>query len=94
MTRADRLPPDRHGLPDNERHRLALHFSRNCIDWCCAGMVTMGKTPREARHYASLAIDGDDLIVLSRSGDHRAKSAHDGNLITFHRVPRFRELAY
>ena len=39
-------------------------------------------------------IDGDDLVVLSRSGDARAKTAHDGNLITFHRVRDFRGLVY
>ena len=39
-------------------------------------------------------IDGDDLVILSRSGDERAKSAHDGNLITFHRVKNFRDLVY
>jgi hypothetical protein len=37
---------------------------------------------------------GDDLHVLSRSGDERAKSSHDGNIITFHTVPRFRSLVY
>ena len=94
MTRADRLSADRYGLPNNERHRLQLHFSKNLVDWCFAGIVAIGKTPRESRHYASMAIDGDDLVVLSRSGDHRAKSAHDGNLITFHRVKDFRGLAY
>ena len=26
MTRRDRLPPERFGLPNNERHRLQLHF--------------------------------------------------------------------
>jgi len=41
-----------------------------------------------------MAIDGDDLVVLSRSGDERAKTAHDGNLITFHRVRDFRGLVY
>jgi hypothetical protein len=41
-----------------------------------------------------MAIDGDDLVILSRSGDQRAKSAHDGNLIAFHRVKSFRELVY
>jgi len=64
------------------------------IDWCFAGMVAIGKTPRESRHYASMIVDGDDLCVLSRSGDARAKSAHDGNLITFHRVKNFRSLVY
>ena len=94
MTRADRLPPDRYGLPNNERHRLQLHFSRNCVDWCFAGIVAMGATPRQSRHYASMVIDGDDLHVLSRSGDTRAASAHNGNLITFHTVQGFRDLVY
>lgn len=94
MTRADRLPPDRYGLPNNERHRLQLHFSRNCVDWCFAGIVALGATPRQSRHYAGMVIDGDDLHVLSRSGDERAASAHNGNLITFHTVRRFRSLVY
>ena len=94
MTRADRLAPDRYGLPNNERHRLQLHFSRNCVDWCFAGIVAMGGSHRQARHYASMVIDGDDLHVLSRSGDDRAASAHNGNLITFHTVRGFRGLVY
>ncbi|MBI5767262.1 MAG: exo-alpha-sialidase [Verrucomicrobia bacterium] len=94
MTRPDRLPPERYDLPNNERHRLVLHFSKNMVDWCFAGVVAQTASPKEARHYACMDIDGDDLIVLSRSGDARAKSAHDGNLITFHRVKNFRELVY
>lgn len=94
MTRAELLPADRYSLPNNERHRLVLHFSKNLVDWCFAGVVAIGNTPLEARHYASMAIDGDDLVILSRSGDQRAKSAHDGNLITFHRVKNFRDLVY
>jgi len=94
MTVPLRLPADRFSLPNNERHRLQLHFSKNMVDWCFAGIVCIGKTARQARHYASMAIDGEDLHVLSRSGDHRAKSAHDGNLITFHTVRNFRELVY
>ncbi len=94
MTRAEMLPADRYNLPNNERHRLQLHFSKNMVDWCFAGLVCAGATPGEARHYASMAIDGDDLHVLSRSGDSRAKSAHDGNLITFHTVRNFRKLVY
>jgi len=94
MTRAERLPNTRYGLPNNERHRLQLHFSKNMVDWCFAGLVAMGPTPREARHYASMVVDGDDLQVLSRSGDSYAKSAHDGNMITFHTVRNFRALVY
>lgn len=94
MTRPTRLPPDRYNLPNNERHRLVLHFSRNCIDWCFAGRVADTGAYGQGRHYASMVIDGDDIHVLSRSGDARAKSAHDGNLITFHTVPDFRKLVY
>lgn len=88
----DRMPSDRYNLPNNERHILGLHYSWNCLDWIFAGIVAKGGSPREARHYASMVIDGDDLHVLSRSGDHRAKTAHDGNLITLHTVRGFREL--
>ncbi len=94
MTRAERLPAERYNLPNNERHRLQLHFSRNCLDWCFAGMVAIGPSPKQSRHYASMVMDGDDLHVLSRSGDERAASAHDGNLVTFHTVRAFRDLAY
>jgi hypothetical protein len=55
-------------------------------------MTTM--LEKASRHYASMVIDGDDLVVLSRSGDKQAKSPHDGNLITFHRVKGFRGLVY
>ena len=94
MTRPELLPDDRFNLPNNERHRLALHFSTNCVDWCFAGLVAVGDSAGQARHYASMVIDGDDLHVLSRSGDSRAHGAHDGNLITFHTVRRFREQIY
>lgn len=94
MIRPELLPDDRFGIPDNERHRLALYFSRNLFDWCFAGMVAMGKTPRCARHYTSMTISGEDLLILSRSGDENAYSAHNGNLLTLHRVKSFRDLVY
>jgi hypothetical protein len=94
MTRTDRLPAERFSLPNNERHRLQLHFSKNCIDWCFAGIVAIGPSPKQSRHYASMVIDGDDLLVLSRSGDARANSAHNTDFISFHRVRTFRELVY
>lgn len=94
MTRPDKLPPDRWSTPDNERHRLVLHYSKNMIDWCFAGLVCQGSTPKESRHYAAMCTDGNDLCIVSRSGDARAHSAHNGNLITFHRVKDFRSLVY
>ncbi|MEZ5278313.1 MAG: sialidase family protein [Opitutaceae bacterium] len=94
MRRLETLPSDRYGLADNQRSRLQLHFSTNLVDWVFAGMVAIGETANCARHYASMAIDGDDLVVLSRSGDRKARNAHDTNLITFHRIQDFRSLIY
>jgi hypothetical protein len=94
MTRPHLLPDDRYGLPDNERQRLQLHFSKNLFDWCFAGIVADGGSAKHSRHYASMVIDGNDLLILSRSGDHRAKSAHNGNLITSHKISDFRKLVY
>ena len=62
---------------------------------CCA--PRRGGDPRDlltGPPWRVVAIDGNDLVILSRSGDQRAKSAHDGNLITFHRVKNFRKLVY
>lgn len=94
MRRPDVLPEDRYNLPNNERRRLQLHFSRNMIDWCFAGMVAIGPTEIESRHYASMAIRGDDLLVTSRSASPMAKSPHDTDLSTFHVVRDFRKLIY
>ncbi len=94
MTRPELLEEDRFNLPNNERHRLVLHFSKNCVDWCFAGRVADTGAFKQSRHYASMVIDGDDLHVLSRSGDGRAHDAHNGNLITFHTVRDFRNLVY
>jgi hypothetical protein len=94
MTRAYRLPADRYNLPNNERRRLQLHFSTILIDWCFAGLVAVGPVEVGSRSYASMVIDGDDLRILSRSGDEMASDPHDVNLITFHTVGRFRRLVY
>jgi hypothetical protein len=94
LIRPDLMPADRYNLPNNERRRLQLHFSRNMVDWCFAGLVCAGPMPKASRHYASMIVDGEDLVVLSRSGDEQTKSPHDGNLITFHRIQNFRSLVY
>ena len=94
MRRIEYLSAGRYGIPSDERDRLALHFSYNMVDWCFAGLIAQSGFDKQARHYASMDIDGEDLVVLSRSGDENARSAHDGNMITFHRVKKFRELVY
>ena len=94
MRRIEYLDDERYGLPSDERCRLTLHYSKNMVDWCFACLVDKGDTEKQSRHYASMDIDGDDLVIASRSGDADAFDAHCGNLITFHRVRRFRDLIY
>lgn len=90
MVNFDNWQPNQHKGYD--RSRLVLYYSYNCFDWLFAGVVAAGKTRRQARSYASMAFDGDDLIVLSRTGVDGAINGHDTNLITFHRVKDFRSL--
>ena len=77
----------------DERRRLELFYSKNLFDWCSAGVVAQGNTEVESRHYASLLPAGDDLLVLSRSGDADTKNSHETNMITLHRVKNFRSLS-
>lgn len=76
----------------DERRRLELYCSKNLFDWCHAGTIAQGATEVESRHYASLLPVGDDLLVLSRSGDAETKNSHETNMITLHRVKDFRKL--
>ena len=77
----------------NERRRLALSYSPDLLRWAEAGVVAVGPSDNGARHYATLMISGKDIYIVSRSGDVNARTAHDGNLVTFHRVKDFRKLA-
>lgn len=96
MCRPELLADDRFGIPLNQRCRLQLHFSSNMIDWCFAGMVTIGAHEKDARQYPAMCVDGDDLLIVSRSSDGVTPipNAHDGNLTTLHRIPQFRNLVY
>ena len=76
-----------------ERRVLGLYASRNLFDWQLTGIVSVGETRVCSRHYSSLVIDGDDILVVSRSGDLDAKNTHDTDMITLHRVWNFRSLA-
>lgn len=94
MCRIEHLDDERYNIPCDERDRLTLHFSKNMVDWIFAGLISKGDSPKQSRHYGSMDIDGDDLVIVSRSGDAECCSAHNGNLITFHRVKNFRDLIY
>ena len=77
----------------NGRRRLALSYSPDLLHWTFGGLVAIGPTDHSARHYATMIIRGDELLIVSRSGDENAKTAHDGDMVTFHRVKDFRKLS-
>ena len=45
--------------------------------------------------YLNFEFDGPDLVVVARTafpvGQRRPPRQHDSNLMTFHRIPNFRE---
>ena len=94
MKRVELLHPKRWNLPNNERHRLALYFSKNCVDWCFAAFLVDAGDDGQSRHNVAAVIDGDDLQFVSRSAGPEAANAHGADMITFHTVKDFREFAY
>lgn len=94
MKKVDCLSEELFGLPNNERHRLVLHFSRNGVDWLFAGVIAKGKFPSHARNYPAMVIHGHDLLIATRAGDERALNNQYTNLIMLHRITNFRRLIY
>ncbi len=84
----------RYELPNNERHRLQLHYSKNCVDWCFAKMVVSSSNEFLSRNYPSAIIKGEDLHIVCRSTDINAKNAQYSNIITHHQIENFRSLVY
>jgi hypothetical protein len=81
-----------HQTPGNERRFLVLMYSLDALNWFQAGCVAMSTNPLQSFHYAAPLIDGDDLLILSRTSKD-APNQHDSDLVTFHRVKNFRRLA-
>lgn len=81
--------------PEMIRNAAALLVSRDLREWRVATIFL--ETPQvdyEAFQYLSYDIDGDDLVIASRTafaiGDGRPPRGHDSNLTTFHRIENFR----
>ena len=78
--------------PGNERRILMLMYSLDALNWFQAGCVAMSRSVFGAFSYASQLIRGEDLLVISRTSQG-GFNQHDTNLVTLHRIERFRELA-
>ena len=81
------------GGPGNERRWLFLHYSIDCLNWFPAGCVARWTdSVYRSFMYPSAVIDGEDLVVLSRTS-RDSGDPHDADLCTVHRVHGFRDLA-
>ncbi len=87
------MPKGRYNLPSNQRNILGLFYSMNCVDWLFADVISKGKNEFHARNYPAFIFDGEDILLVSRSGDDLARDGQYTNLITLHRIEGFRRLA-
>ena len=76
----------------NERRILMLYYSIDALNWFQAGCVAMWPSLLQAFNYAAPLVSGDDLLIISRTAKN-ARNQHDADLVTLHRVKRFRSFA-
>jgi hypothetical protein len=76
----------------SDRRSLLLWYSVDALNWFPAGWVARAQGWTQAFHYPVLLIDGDDLLLISRTG-LESGNQHDVDLATFHRITNFRKLA-
>jgi hypothetical protein len=86
---------DRSPHPARFRNRLALVSSADLKKWKVHRTVLEGDDPTKIGfQYVDFQFDGDDIIFVSRTGfpDEfgNASNFHDSNMITFHRIEKFR----
>lgn len=78
------------------RNTLTLARSHNLENWDVVTVVAHHPDDRfHGFQYADWVIDGDDIVAAVRTASDvdgvNAHSYHDSNLITFHRITRFRD---
>ena len=82
----------------HHRNVLALYESDNALDWRFVQVLIADdqgydweqSVRRAAFSQPTIRIDGDDLLVVSRTAYGEADSNHNTNRLTFHRFPQFR----
>lgn len=82
-----------------QRNRLDLYESKNLTSWKHVrtlveddDITNWSKSVRQSAFSQPTAqIDGDDLVVVSRTAYEGAASYHDANRMTFHRYSDFRQ---
>jgi hypothetical protein len=76
----------------NDRRFLMLWYSADALSWFPAGCVARTESPFQSFMYPSAVIDGNDIALISRTSVNGG-TQHDADLVTFHRITGFRDLA-
>ncbi|WP_127585276.1 hypothetical protein [Paenibacillus koleovorans] len=87
--------PDRVFAPlpgGDDRRFLMLFYGLDGMNWFQAGCVARAGQLTQSFMYAKPVIDGDDLVIISRSSV-QAPNRHDADFAALHRVHHFRRLA-
>jgi hypothetical protein len=84
--------------PSQIRNTAALLSSTDLRDWNVEGLFLYApNSATQAFQYLDFEFDGDDLAVVSRTayddGVGGPNSNHNSNLMTFHKIEDFRDLA-
>ena len=77
------------------RNLLSLMRSKDLLDWEVVSDLYDYRDQDDERigfQYVDFEIEGEDIIFLSRTAFNSAKSFHDSNYSTFHRIENFRNL--
>ena len=80
-----------------KRTLLSLMASRDMIHWhLLTDLLDAREEDPEGKQigfqYVDFFFEGEDILYLCRTAYNHAYNFHDSNYITFHRIPRFREL--
>ncbi len=75
-----------------DRRSLLLWYSLDSLNWFPAGWIAKAKGWTQSFHYPVMLIDGDDIILVSRTG-RDSGNQHDVDMVTFHRIKHFRDMA-
>ena len=84
--------------PNANRDQLWLISSTDLINWKRNRKIlgrqfevsAGGGSPRVGWQYCSLLVEGNDLLIVSRTAWGGAPNYHDSNRMTFHKVENFR----
>ncbi len=78
-----------------DRNLLSLVASTDLSNWstlCDLIDYTDHDPALYGFQYVSFHVEGDDLVYLCRTAVNGARTFHDNNYVTFHRIKHFREL--